>query len=1116
VVEPILGILQPRAIVEVGSDQGDNTSNLLEFCRRTGAKLHVVDPLPKYDVSEWQERYGEHLTFRKELSLNAIPSIDRFDAVLIDGDHNWYTVFNELKLIEKRCTELSQSFPLVILHDIGWPYGRRDLYYDPETIPLAYRHPYRQRGMRSDSAGLLEEGGLNGHLNNAIHERTLRNGVLTAIEDFMQDAEQRLELVKVPGLHGLGILVPLWLKEKKEGLARFLEALNLPPAAVHYVEQIEDTRVEAEIRRQEELAAYDELEAKLREQVSTLQAEAANLRKQDATRRAEKAGVERELEKQVAALQTETANLRKLEAQHRKQVESLQSERRIQATALRAKELQLSVANKKVETLTRWMGELDTGISALLNSRQWKAGHALGELHRRIVLKPRVPMAPETLNSIIGSFREWRENSGEGGRSRVTENTASSPPQNPSSGIQRIPARYGNSSSTTGSRSVDIVICVHNALEDVRVCLDSVARNSSIRSKLYIVNDGSDAATAEYLREFSSGQEACVLLENPIAEGYTRAANKGLRASSADYVVLLNSDTVVPPGWLERLLECGESDPRIGIVGPLSNAASWQSVPEVHDNNGDWAVNPLPEGYSVDDVAEALGAISEKRFPRAPFLNGFCLATKRPLIDAIGYFDEESFPHGYGEENDYCLRAAEAGFELAISDHAYVYHAKSKSYSHERRRALRKPGGDALARKHGADLISRGVDLMRKEPTLEKIRQRLRAELSTNPENGGPSERSPFKVLFLLLCGPGGGGVHSVIQESQGMLELGVFAQVAAPRKHQDKCLEAYPNADSDVFHFFDSEEALIEHAGGFDLVVATIFTSVKLLRLIREAAPEVLPAYYIQDYEPWFSGLTPELKKEAEESYTSIPEALLFAKTNWICRTVEHLHGVEVRKVSPSLDHSVYYPEFQLKEGRAVKIVAMVRPKTPRRSPLETMQVLKSIKEKYGDGVSVTVFGCSPEDPQFLALPHDFEFENRGVLVREEVAEVLRDADIFLDLSVWQAFGRTGIEAMACGCATVLPKDGGTAEYARHRENTLLVDTKDFEEMAGAVQELIEDENLRREISEQGISTASSYSIRKAVLSELGIFREAIRERAKFDGRKDQIETGIFVGSSR
>src|SRR5688572_20995376 len=199
VIEPVFELVRPEVIVEIGSDQGYNTKCLLDFCEKTGATLHVIDPAPGYDASEWQRELGERLVFHEDLSLNALPQIEGFDAMLIDGDHNWYTVYNELKLIERLCEERSQDFPLVLLHDIGWPYGRRDLYYDPETIPEEYRKPHEKKGMLPGVTGLVEEGGMNRHLWNAVREGEPREGVLTAVEDFLGEASNRLELTTAPG-----------------------------------------------------------------------------------------------------------------------------------------------------------------------------------------------------------------------------------------------------------------------------------------------------------------------------------------------------------------------------------------------------------------------------------------------------------------------------------------------------------------------------------------------------------------------------------------------------------------------------------------------------------------------------------------------------------------------------------------------------------------------------------------------------------------------------------------------------------------------------------------------------------------------------------------------------
>ena len=280
-----------------------------------------------------------------------------------------------------------------------------------------------------------------------------------------------------------------------------------------------------------------------------------------------------------------------------------------------------------------------------------------------------------------------------------------------------------------GVGGLDIVVCVHNALEYVQRCLESVLSRSTVKFRVVIVNDGSDPPTTEWLRGLSSRGDSVDLIETHGPIGYTRAANLGLRATQADRVVLLNSDTIVPRLWLEGLLECMASDDKIGIVGPLSNAATWQSVPERVDKSGGWAVNALPQGYNVDEFAELVLGISERQFPRVPFLNGFCLLVSRAVIDQIGYLDEESFPRGYGEENDYCIRAHDAGFLLAIADHCFVYHAKSKSFGTSARAELAKAGTIALHKKFGEDRIQQSSREIKDSSSLERIRNSIKNAL---------------------------------------------------------------------------------------------------------------------------------------------------------------------------------------------------------------------------------------------------------------------------------------------------------------------------------------------------------------------------------------------------
>lgn len=219
----MLEVLEPQSIVEIGSESGKTTRLLLELAQAQGGKVHAVDPEPGFDPAAVQRHFGECFVFYGAPSLRALEEIQRFDVVLIDGDHNWYTVFNELRLIERRCDKLGQGLPLIFLHDVGWPYGRRDLYYDPETIPKPFRQPWERRGISPSEAALLPEGGLNAHLCNAAREGGPRNGVLTAVEDYLAGSRAEFLFAKIPAVFGLGILLPLSLAEAKPELRALLE-----------------------------------------------------------------------------------------------------------------------------------------------------------------------------------------------------------------------------------------------------------------------------------------------------------------------------------------------------------------------------------------------------------------------------------------------------------------------------------------------------------------------------------------------------------------------------------------------------------------------------------------------------------------------------------------------------------------------------------------------------------------------------------------------------------------------------------------------------------------------------------------------------------------------------
>lgn len=650
----------------------------------------------------------------------------------------------------------------------------------------------------------------------------------------------------------------------------------------------------------------------------------------------------------------------------------------------------------------------------------------------------------------------------------------------------------------TAHYDVDVVIPVYNALEFTKDCLASIQRhNDGLRVRSFVVNDGSDAETTQWLREFCADKPDFVLKEHEVNKGYTNAVNTGLMASTAEFVITLNSDTVVTNGWLTGMIRCMRSDERIGICGPLSNAASWQNIPVLYADDGTFAINDIPHGLTADELAELVAETSARDYPRTSFVNGFCYMIKRAVVDAIGFMDPINFPIGYGEENDYCIRAADAGFQLAYADDAYVFHAKSKSFGHGTRKQLGRDGAKALRTKHGLERVEALIESVKVTHEMDVIRKRvtdaLKARRAARMRSGNITDIS---VLFLLPVKGAGGGVHSIVQEATEMRRLGVNAAVAVNRDDVEYYLSQYADIPTarDLFVGFDEGE-INYVAGRYDVVAATIFLSIPLLKKIYEANPHILPAYYIQDYEALFFDRGTKHWRNARASYELIPTALNFAKTRWIADEVKREHDVDVVKVAPSIDHEVYKPAAALNPGK-LRVSAMIRPQTPRRGADRTMRVLRRLSERYGERIEIQIFGSGEGEPKFAELECGFPFINHDVIKRPQVAQVLSQSDVFLDLSDYQAFGRTGLEAMACGCVPMVPVRGGADEYARNGENALVVDTMDEDACFKAVCDLFDTPDALVRHKRSALRTASRFSVHTAAVSELIAFHEALEKR--------------------
>ena len=272
-----------------------------------------------------------------------------------------------------------------------------------------------------------------------------------------------------------------------------------------------------------------------------------------------------------------------------------------------------------------------------------------------------------------------------------------------------------------GDASVSIVIPIFNALEDVKLCIESIESSTFDNYRVILADDGSHQEVQSWLIAYAEKNKKFDVLIAEENRGYTLNVNNAIRNLSSDYIILLNSDTQVYGRWIEELLLPFILDSSVGISGPLSNAAGWQTVPYLRGDNS------LPDHLNLQKVNEYLqGDAYSKSYAISDIVNGFCFCFSQEVLQTIGLFNGTEFPMGYGEEDDFCIRSRCSGFKNVIVTSAYVHHSKSKSFGHEKRIKLATAGRIILDNKYGKEGYKLLTDSIGKNAIVNAKREKLK------------------------------------------------------------------------------------------------------------------------------------------------------------------------------------------------------------------------------------------------------------------------------------------------------------------------------------------------------------------------------------------------------
>ena len=302
--------------------------------------------------------------------------------------------------------------------------------------------------------------------------------------------------------------------------------------------------------------------------------------------------------------------------------------------------------------------------------------------------------------------------------------------------------------SAARPRPVDVVVPAYRGRAQTLACLHSVLETVPRGTRVWVIDDASPEPDLVAALEALARRKRIRLVRLPENRGFPAAANAGLRACAPRDAVLLNSDTLVPPGWLGRLRAAAYAAPDIGTVTPLSNDATILSYPDPDGGN------PVPDvatTVATDALAQQANADAVADIPTGV---GFCLYLRRDCLEETGLFREDCFAQGYGEENDLCLRARHLGWRSVAALSVFVAHVGGQSFGAARRHLVRRnlvvlnrlhPGYDALIAAHIA------------ADPLAPARRRMDALRWA-------AGRSRAGAVILITHG-GGGGVDRVVAE---------------------------------------------------------------------------------------------------------------------------------------------------------------------------------------------------------------------------------------------------------------------------------------------------------------------------------------------------------------
>lgn len=638
----------------------------------------------------------------------------------------------------------------------------------------------------------------------------------------------------------------------------------------------------------------------------------------------------------------------------------------------------------------------------------------------------------------------------------------------------------------------NIVLNTSDSLDQTIDCIGSILQHTIGQSyQLFILYLKNEPYVCNYLQNLADTHNQITII-NSI---------ENLKSSTdlynTNYFLILSDQVLVPKKWLERLVQCVNIDANIAAASPLSSK-----------------MIPLPPGSNYQSIDLFIDNHWSPKYPSKAVSDKTCIIFKTSELKDYNLLDFFSAPENtLSQFQEYVI---ESQLRTVLADNIYLHCVNIKPSSYHVIGTEREYSKSILPQFFSGKLPTEVKPLTkmimpdtrwsplghmretyrtarkyyREHKKVRSLLSLFKSSLSL-PFSQVPSITKCFldastsnkqlNVTYVLHNVTVAGGVISVIQLVNELILMGVNARIVA--------LYQYPETELWKCYtkpiIFKDKNDMLDNFPNSDIIVATHWTTASWVSDIVNKYPNSRSAYFLQDYESWFFPESdPKSRQAVIDTYGLIDNKIV--KSEWLEKLVVK-DGYCSKKIHLGLDLGVFYSHHsnrKKKNYNRLTIFAMARPRTPRRGFTTLNRALELIKVSHPN-TEIILFGDDLSNYKI-----NYEFENIGIVTSaSEMASLHSRADIFIDSSDFQGFGRTALEAMACDCCCILTEVGGVTEYAKNNVNCLLVPPNDPKSIFSAFQSILQSEPLSERIRRGAITTANDFSHKREAINTLSYF---------------------------